>query len=48
MGSREIEERNNLERDLNVLLNNYLLLSPNKQFELINKIINLMYELKGE
>jgi len=43
MGSREIERRSNLERDLNILLNNYLLLSPSEQFELMNKIIDLMY-----
>jgi hypothetical protein len=47
MDSRDIENKSNLERDLGILISNYLLLNKGEQIGLIDEIIDLMYGFKG-
>ena len=48
MDSRDIEKRSNLERDLAILLDNYLLLTTRETSNLTKEIVNIMYSPKEE
>ena len=48
MDSRDIEKRSNLERDLAILLDNYLLLTTRENSNLTKEIVNIMYSPKEE
>ena len=48
MDSRNVEKRSNLERDLAILLDNYLLLTTMENSNLTKEIVNIMYGPKEE